>query len=197
MKKKERGKSVGKQFNVNGNCIPELHYMVELTERLGQIKIMVEAGQYFIINRARQYGKTTLLYALESYLKADYVVISIDFQKLGTAKYENENRFALSFADFFMRELARNGQPDVPDVNRETETLRKICQSRDSSYSLYELFENLNRICEVSPRPVVLMIDEADSASDNQVFQSHFIIRDLDILGKFGRLDFELPVIRE
>ncbi len=186
-----------KRFNVTGLCIPQKHYMVNLAQRLARIKEMVDEGAYFTIHRARQYGKTTLLYALESYLKTDYVVISIDFQKLGTAKYENENRFALSFADFFMRELARNGQPDVPDVNRETETLRKICQSRDSSYSLYELFENLNRICEVSPRPVVLMIDEADSASDNQVFQSHFIIRDLDILGKFGRLDFELPVIRE
>ena len=150
-----------KRFNVTGLCIPQKHYMVNLAQRLAQIKEMVDEGAYFTIHRARQYGKTTLLYALESYLKA------------------------------------RNGQPDVPDVNRETETLRKICQSRDSSYSLYELFENLNRICEVSPRPVVLMIDEADSASDNQVFQSHFIIRDLDILGKFGRLDFELPVIRE
>ena len=159
-----------KRFNVTGLCIPQKHYMVNLVQRLAQIKEMVDEGAYFTIHRARQYGKTTLLYALESYLKADYVVISIDFQKLGTAKYENENRFALSFADFFMRELARNGQPDVPDVNRETETLRKICQSRDSSYSLYELFENLNRICEVSPRPVVLMIDEADSASNNQVF---------------------------
>lgn len=159
-----------KRFNVTGLCIPQKHYMVNLAQRLAQIKEMVDEGAYFTIHRARQYGKTTLLYALESYLKTDYVVISIDFQKLGTAKYENENRFALSFADFFMRELARNGQPDVPDVNRETETLRKICQSRDSSYSLYELFENLNRICEVSPRPVVLMIDEADSASNNQVF---------------------------
>ena len=51
-------------FNVNGSCNPKLHYMVDLTERLAEIKEMVDAGQYFTINRARQYGKTTILAAL-------------------------------------------------------------------------------------------------------------------------------------
>ena len=47
-----------KTFNVSGNCYPELHYMVDLSDRLLEIKKMVDAGQYFTINRARQYGKT-------------------------------------------------------------------------------------------------------------------------------------------
>jgi len=37
----------------------------------------------------------------------------------------------------------------------------------------------------------------AEQTIGNYYWGSHFIIRDLDILGKFGRLDFELPVIRE
>ena len=48
------------------------------------------------------------LYALEEYLKTDYLVVSIDFQKFGTATYESENSFALSFADCFLNELDRN-----------------------------------------------------------------------------------------
>lgn len=34
---------MGRAFNGNGDCKPELHYMVGLTRRLEQIKQMVEA----------------------------------------------------------------------------------------------------------------------------------------------------------
>ena len=33
-----------------------------------------------------------------------------------------------------------------------------------------ELFEGLSEICEACDKPVVLMVDEVDSAADNQVF---------------------------
>lgn len=59
---------MAKIFNVNGDCKPNLHYMVNISERLRQIKNMVDEGQYFTINRARQYGKTTTLRALEEFL---------------------------------------------------------------------------------------------------------------------------------
>lgn len=55
---------MAKTFNINGACKPESHYMVNLTSRVEQIKKMVDAGEYFVINRARQYGKTTTLQAL-------------------------------------------------------------------------------------------------------------------------------------
>lgn len=166
-----------KRFNVTGLCVARKHYMVDLSSRLAQVREMVDEGAYFAVHRARQYGKTTLLHGLASYLEADYLVISMDFQKLGAFKFENENSFAISFADFFLKELVRNEErgeePDVPgtpDLKRETERLRNICQRRDSDYSLYELFEDLNEICRLSDRPIVLMIDEADSAANNQVF---------------------------
>ena len=50
-----------KVFNTDGYCDPELHYMVDLFGRLNEIRVMVDAGQYFTVNRARQYGKTTIL----------------------------------------------------------------------------------------------------------------------------------------
>ena len=46
---------MAKIFNVAAVCIPEKHYMVNLDERLKKIKTMVDAGDYFTINRARQY----------------------------------------------------------------------------------------------------------------------------------------------
>ena len=72
--------------------------MVNLSERLNQIKAMVDAGEYFTINRARQYGKTTILKALADFLKEDYVVASLDFQKLSYANFENEPAFVMAFS---------------------------------------------------------------------------------------------------
>lgn len=44
---------MAKKFNVTGLCVPEKHYMVDLTERIRQIRKMVDEGDYFTINRAR------------------------------------------------------------------------------------------------------------------------------------------------
>ena len=53
-----------KVFNTAAICIPQEHYMVNLDSRVREIKKLVDAGKYFMINRARQYGKTTTLRAL-------------------------------------------------------------------------------------------------------------------------------------
>ena len=73
---------MGKVFNTTAVCIPEKHYMVDITERLNQIKALVDEGKYFTINRARQYGKTTTLLALKKMLEKEYDVIMMDFRHL-------------------------------------------------------------------------------------------------------------------
>ena len=50
-----------RRFNTAGTCRPNEHYMVDITERLEIIRKMVAKGEYFCINRGRQYGKTTTL----------------------------------------------------------------------------------------------------------------------------------------
>lgn len=52
---------MNKTFNSDGYCDPELHYMVDLSGRLREIKRMIDAGKYFTVNLARQYGKTAIL----------------------------------------------------------------------------------------------------------------------------------------
>ena len=68
-----------KKFNTTGLCIPGKHYMVDITERLVKIRAMVDEGDYFCINRARQYGKTTTITALTELLAEQYIVISTSF----------------------------------------------------------------------------------------------------------------------
>lgn len=66
---------MAKFFNINGACNPDRHYMVDLTTRLQAIKGMVDRGEYFVINKARQLGKTTVLQALSRYLEKEYRVV--------------------------------------------------------------------------------------------------------------------------
>ena len=91
-----------KTFNTAGTCRPNEHYMVDITERLEIIRKMVAKGDYFCINRGRQYGKTTTLAALDDELKNDYCVFSISFEGL------DDNAFAsASNYHFFYEELYR------------------------------------------------------------------------------------------
>ena len=62
---------MAKIFNIAADCKPSIHYMVDISDRLEQIKKMIDSGQYFTINRARQYGKTTALCALAKYLEQE------------------------------------------------------------------------------------------------------------------------------
>lgn len=70
-----------KKFCVTGICIPEKNYMVDISKRIDTIMHdYIENGQYFTINRARQYGKTTTLYLLERRLQKEYLVLSLSFE---------------------------------------------------------------------------------------------------------------------
>ena len=80
-----------KRFNTTGICVPELHYMVDLTERVKEIKAMVDQGDYFCVNRGRQYGKTTTLEALRKFLDNDYLVLPLSFENIGNTPFEDEN----------------------------------------------------------------------------------------------------------
>ncbi|MEZ4887151.1 MAG: hypothetical protein R3E32_20640 [Chitinophagales bacterium] len=51
-----------KSFNITGVCYPHIHYLMDTSEKLRQIMEIVEKGDYFVINRPRQYGKSTMLH---------------------------------------------------------------------------------------------------------------------------------------
>ena len=86
-----------KTFKTTGACIPSKNYMVDLSSRLEAIKAMVDRGDYFTINRARQFGKTTTLTALQAYLTAEYDVISLDFQGISSIDFQTEISFVNAF----------------------------------------------------------------------------------------------------
>ena len=89
-----------RRFNTTGSCNMQRDYMVKLDDRLKKIKEnYVDYGSYFVINKGRQYGKTTTLRALAKYLMADYIVFSLDFQKIGTEDFVDAPTFVGAFAE--------------------------------------------------------------------------------------------------
>lgn len=158
-------------FNTTGVCNPEQHYMVDLAERLAQVRILVDAGNYFTINRARQFGKTTTLNALTGYLNHEYYVVSMDFQmQMSNAKFKNENSFALAFAKAFIASFCVNKKSEDSVYEAAISRFAESFSRAPDSYELVELFQALSALCGDLPEGVVLMIDEVDSATNNQVF---------------------------
>ncbi|MGN0277650.1 MAG: AAA-like domain-containing protein [Hominisplanchenecus sp.] len=157
-------------FNTTAVCVPEEHYMVNIDRRLEKIRVLIDGGKYFTINRARQYGKTTTLMALSHYLKDSYYVILIDFQTFDNEIFENSRVFSNAFASTFIRELKANQPVMTEAFTQACNVLKESTVSNDPSFTLKRLFEELSDICAASSKPVVLMIDEVDSAANNQVF---------------------------
>lgn len=154
---------MSKTFNTNGYCDPKLHYMVNLDSRLHEIKNMIDDGKYFTITRARQYGKTTILTALADFLAEDYDVISLDFQTISYADFESEQRFVAAFAG----ELSAHAE-HIPSETREL--LERYASQQPQTATLSALFRTLTQMCRKNRRQIVLIIDEADSGANNQVF---------------------------
>ena len=177
---------MAKFFNVTADCKPDRHYMVKLDTRLEMIKKLVDNGDYFTINRARQYGKTTTLRALHRYLQKNYYIVLMDFQTFDDAKFANGNIFAVSFVSSFLRAL-KSVKPLMSDALKEAcDKLENSANIRNDYFTLKELFEMLSDICGTSEKPIVLMIDEVDSATNNQVFmdflsqlRTYYIYRDI------------------
>ncbi|MDR0948853.1 MAG: ATP-binding protein [Lachnospiraceae bacterium] len=152
-----------KKFNTTAICIPEKHYMVDISDKLEQIKAMIVDGAYFTINRGRQYGKTTTLYLLEKYIQKEYLCISISFEGVGQTFFASEQDFCHGFIEI----ISDNLQFTLSDENTKSYWKNQTAQT------FPELSRAIRDFCE--NRSVVLMIDEVDKASDFRLF--------LDFLG--------------
>lgn len=167
-----------KIFNITGTCFPEKHYMVDISDKLKQIISMIDEGKYFCINRARQYGKSTTLHQLSSLLAKRYIVFSLSFQRMSSAKFRDEDTFCRAFIDRLQR-AART--IDVSGLDTDIfEKLIEKAENYDRHMDLTDMFDDLSDLCEASKRPIILMIDEVDNACNNQIF--------LDFLGQLRDL---------
>ena len=98
-----------REFNDTGTCVPDLHFMVDITQKILSILPLIESGKYFTINRPRQFGKTTTLYALSRHLEntKKYYVLKMSFEKFGQERFANTSIFLQGFVSELNR-IAKN-----------------------------------------------------------------------------------------
>ncbi len=162
-----------REFNVTGICVPNKHYMVDITNKFNQTMKLIEKGKYFAINRPRQYGKTTMLDELELRLKDKYVLTYLSFAGVGDSIFDNEQ----SFSPRFVGMLAHSLEMFYPDIAAKALTLGKEVTNLET------LSKFITRFVKEVDREVVLLIDEVDKSSNNQLFVSFLaMLRDKYLL---------------
>lgn len=169
-----------KKFNTTGICIPSLHYMADTTDMINQIiDDYIEQGEYFTINRARQFGKTTTLELLYLKLKEKYIVIDISFEA-ADEYFQSLETLATGLTMDIVERLEAQGVP---------EALRKIWKAPVSErFPLRDFGKRITALCGKSERDVILTIDEVDKNADNQIFLSFLgLLREKYLKQKSGK----------
>ena len=115
----------------------------------------MDEGSYFIINKGRQYGKTTTLSALEKKLKGEYIVLSLDFQEIGTEDFADASTFSKVFAGMIIESF----KIATPESQEALIPLTDLAEN-PGQVSLKELFTSLSKMCAEALKPVVLMIEK-------------------------------------
>ena len=153
-----------KRFNITGTCFADKHYMVNIDDRVQQIKKMVDRGDYFCINRGRQYGKTTTLHFLKKALDAEYTVFSISFEGMSDSSFSSLERCGQAFFEKLMEAV------DYEEVNQLDENAKNCLFKINEISSDKELSLLISKFVKSSSRPIVIIIDEVDQAENYEAF---------------------------
>ena len=151
-----------KRFNSTGVCVSRKHYMVDISDKLEQIKKLIDNEFYFTINKPRQYGKTTTINELKKSLKKEYIVISISFEGIGDKVFGDEEEFSNVFIELISDNLEFS-------YLEESMRLKSLSNNIKNMKDLSRVITNFVKEAE---KEVILIIDEVDKSSNNQLFLS-------------------------
>ncbi|TYQ16600.1 UNVERIFIED_CONTAM: hypothetical protein Cloal_3165 [Acetivibrio alkalicellulosi] len=151
-----------KEFNITGVCVGRKHYVVDVSKKINQIIKLIEKEEYFTINRARQYGKTTILSNIYDRLKDKYLVIDISFEGIGDNAFTSEKAFVEVFIRLVSRRLIQNKVDQ--SIIKDWEEFKKDLDGFE------ELSRKITQLSQNSSKDIIILIDEVDKSSDNQLF---------------------------
>ena len=141
-----------KWFNTAGPCKADIHYMLPASDRLPEIEQLIAQENYFVIHAPRQTGKTTAMISLAQELTAsgkyNAVMVSVEVGSAFPDEPEKAEQAILSAwrdaADFW---LPNELKPPIHNPNQPPQRIGNF----------------LKVWSELSPRPLVIFIDEIDS----------------------------------
>ena len=146
-----------RSFNTTGPVKPDKHYSIPPLERfdLDEVLRLVDGEKYFVLHAPRQTGKTSSLLALCDLLNGQgYGCVYATVETARTARDDMERAMRTVLAELGSRARMTLGDHFLEDV--WPGVLARL--GPDAA-----LGEVLKRWAEVSPKPLVLLIDEIDT----------------------------------
>ncbi|BAY86313.1 hypothetical protein NIES267_58190 [Calothrix parasitica NIES-267] len=157
-------------FNIAGPCQKDIHYMLSPTIRLPDLEELIQQRNYFVIYAPRQTGKTTAMLALAQQLTATgrYAAAMVSVE-VGSAFNNDVSAAELAILgtwyDTISIRLADELQPPILNQSQKEQPGRRI-----------RTF--LQAWAQVSPRPLVIFIDEIDSLENDALISVLRQLRD-------------------
>ncbi len=139
-------------FNTAGPCFADEHYMLPPERRLGRVLELIEDGKYFSLQAGRQTGKTTSAQWLVRHYNqgAERSAVWIDLE---TAREEPDlSRAMVTVLNAFDRAIKRT----LPSLG-VPEGRARFLEDPASAVLVY-----LQDLAKRSPKPLVILFDEAD-----------------------------------
>ncbi|MCP4753264.1 MAG: ATP-binding protein [Proteobacteria bacterium] len=143
-----------KFFNASGPCVPDKHYMIDVGERFGNIRRLIDNERYFILHAPRQTGKTTNMMELAGKLNEEgkYAALYVNVEA-GQAFRDD----AEAVNDVIVAEFENSAFSRLPEEYRPSESCFKIRSMRLGLSSF------LIKWTAELPKPLVVFMDEVDS----------------------------------
>ncbi|MBF2063567.1 MAG: ATP-binding protein [Calothrix sp. C42_A2020_038] len=154
-------------FNVAGPCQDDIHYMLSPTKRLPDLEELIQQRSYFVVHAPRQTGKTTAMLALAQQLTASgcYAAVMVSAE-VGSAFNHDPSAAELAILGAW-RNLISVRLPK--DLQPPTWVYEEPGQRIQASLKAW---------AQVSPRPLVIFIDEIDSLQDETLISMLRQLRD-------------------
>jgi hypothetical protein len=150
-----------KRFNIAGTCHPDFHYMMNNSKKLEEVMQLIEYGDYFTINRPRQFGKTTMLFLINKALekRENYLSIQLNFQGIDSQFLQSD----ITFGQMFLMET-------IQSLKKTNKELAATLANLDTPTTLNDISTRISELIEMTDKKVVLLIDEVDSSSNYSSF---------------------------
>ena len=156
-----------KTFNTAGKCIPSMHYMVDISQQVEAAAKLVRRGNYFCINRGRQYGKTTTLALLKKKLEGEgYAVFSLSFEGLGDSAFKSDETLLYASIQLMQSKIEWKNVKNLSPASVELLQNFKAVEHRE--IGSIEYIQLIAKLCKNSK--IVLLIDEVDVAGNHIEF---------------------------
>ena len=154
-------------FNIAGPCKADKHYMLPPTSRLPDLSMLIEQESPTVVHAPRQTGKTTAMLALAQQLTATgrYTAVMLSAE-VGSAFNNDPSAAELAILGAWRGAIAIRLPQDLqPPTWVYEEPGQRIKAS-------------LQAWAQVSPRPLVIFIDEIDSLQDDTLISVLRQLRD-------------------